>query len=58
MQTDGSATSFRVLKGLGLGYDEEAMRALAAAPRWEPARYQGAPVVQRMVVPVSFKLGY
>ncbi len=57
VQTDGSATGFRVLKGVGLGCDEEAMRVLAAAPRWEPARYQGAPVVQRIVVPVSFKLG-
>lgn len=33
---DGSITEIKVLKGIGYGCDEEAVRVLAACPKWTP----------------------
>ncbi len=54
---DGSLTDIIVVKGIGAGCDEEAMRVLKLAPPWNPGRQRGKPVRQRMVLPIFFKLG-
>src|SRR5690606_15520083 len=46
---DGSITEARVLKGIGYGCDEEALRAILKAPKWNPGRKAGEPVRVRMV---------
>lgn len=53
---DGTLTNFVVVKGIGAGCDEEAVRIIQSAPPWVPARQRGKPVRQRMVLPIYFKL--
>lgn len=54
---DGSITDVQVLKGIGSGCDEEAIRVVKAAPKWTPGKQRGRPVRVRMSVPIAFKLG-
>lgn len=54
---DGSITEVRAVKGIGAGCDEEAVRILQQAPKWKPGKQRGKPVKQRMVLPITFKLG-
>lgn len=56
IQKDGSLTDIKPIQRLGSGLDEEAIRLLKAAPKWEPATYQGQPMKQKMVLPVLFSL--
>ena len=56
VQPDGSLTDARVIKKMGSGLDEEAVRLIKAAPKWEPASFQGKPIKQKMVLPVLFQL--
>lgn len=56
VQADGSLTDARVLKKMGSGLDEEALRLIRTAPKWEPATYQGKPLKQKLVLPVLFQL--
>ena len=56
VQANGSLTDARVVKKLGSGLDEEALRLIRAAPKWEPATFQGKPIKQKMVLPVLFQL--
>lgn len=53
---DGSLTDIKVVKGIGAGCDEEAMRVLQAAPKWSPGKQRGKPVRQRMVIPIVFTI--
>jgi protein TonB len=50
--------SVRVLKGLGYGLDEEAVRVIKGSPDWIPGTQRGETVSQKMVVPLSFKFQY
>lgn len=47
----------RVLKGIGYGCDEEAVRLIKNSPDWIPGRVSGSnkPVSVRMVLPIYFK---
>jgi periplasmic protein TonB len=54
---DGSITDVRAVKGIGAGCDEEAVRIVQGAPAWTPGKQRGKPVKQRMVLPITFKLG-
>lgn len=56
VNADGSLTDVQVLKGLGFGTDEEALRVLKAMPRWKPGRQSGRPVRVRFTLPVTFTL--
>ncbi|HEX8427357.1 TonB family protein [Hymenobacter sp.] len=56
IQKDGSLTDAKVVKPLGSGLDQEALRLIKAAPKWTPATYQGQPLKQKMVLPVVFQL--
>lgn len=56
VQPDGSLADARVLRKMGSGLDEEALRLIRTAPKWEPASYQGKPLKQKMVLPVIFQL--
>jgi protein TonB len=54
---DGSISDVRAVKGIGAGCDEEAVRVVQSAPSWTPGKQRGKPVKQRMVLPITFKLG-
>jgi protein TonB len=56
VQADGSLTDARVMRKMGSGLDEEALRLIRMAPKWEPATYQGKPLKQKMVLPILFQL--
>ena len=54
---DGSISDVRAVKGIGAGCDEEAVRVVQSAPSWTPGKQRGKAVKQRMVLPITFKLG-
>jgi TonB family protein len=54
--TDGSANNFQILKSMGSGTDEEAIRVLKSVPRWKPGNQSGRAVPSRLTIPVKFKL--
>ncbi|UYZ62956.1 energy transducer TonB [Hymenobacter weizhouensis] len=56
VEKDGTLTDIKPVKRLGSGLDEEAIRLLKSAPKWQPAMYQGQAMKQKMVLPVIFQL--
>lgn len=56
VNTDGSIQDVEVLRGIGGGCDEEALRVVSSAPKWEPGKQRGRPVRTRMRLPIRFKL--
>jgi protein TonB len=54
IEKDGSVTNVQVLKGIGAGCDEEAMRVVSKLPNWIPAKQRGRPVRSRITVPIVF----
>ena len=54
---DGSIVDVKSIKGIGAGCDEEAVRIVQSAPAWKPGKQRGKPVRQKMVIPITFKLG-
>jgi len=52
---NGQVTNMKVIKGIGSGCDEEAMRVLALT-KWQPGRQRGKPVKVRMTMPLNFVL--
>ncbi|RAK66838.1 energy transducer TonB [Hymenobacter edaphi] len=56
IEKDGSLTGIKPVKRLGSGLDEEAIRIVKSSPKWEPAKYKGAPIRQKMVLPILFQL--
>jgi protein TonB len=54
---DGLPTDITVLKGIGSGCDEEAVRVIKNMPKWTPGKQRGRPVKVKMSLPVVFKLG-
>jgi periplasmic protein TonB len=54
---DGTIQDVKAIKGIGAGCDEEAVRVIQSAPAWKPGKQRGKPVRQRMVLPITFKLG-
>jgi periplasmic protein TonB len=57
IEKDGVPSSLRVLKGVGHGCDQEALRVVQAMPKWTPGQHQGQLVRQRIVLPLAFRLG-
>lgn len=51
----GRINHLKILKGIGAGCDEEAIRVLSLI-HWEPGRQRGKPVNVRLVMPVIFKV--
>ncbi len=56
INTDGSVTSVAVLKGIGFGCDEEAMRVVNGMPRWKPGKQSGQAVRVKFNLPIVFAL--
>ncbi|MCA6416719.1 MAG: TonB family protein [Cytophagales bacterium] len=53
---DGSLSEFKVVKGIGSGCDEEAVRIIKESPAWNPGKQRGIPVKQRYTMPFLFRL--
>lgn len=56
VETDGSITDVRVLRGIGAGCDEEAVRVVKEMPKWIPGRQRGIPVRVQYNLPIKFVL--
>ncbi|MFH1195728.1 MAG: energy transducer TonB [bacterium] len=56
IEKDGSISNIIIMKGIGAGCDEEAIRVIQAAGRWIPGSQNGKNVRVKMVVPFIFKL--
>lgn len=56
VEKDGSLTDIKVVKGIGAGCNEEAVRVLSLAPNWNPGKQRGREVRVRMIMPIMFKL--
>ena len=56
VERDGSVTDVRVLRGIGGGCDEEAVRVVSNMPRWTPGRQRGQPVRVQFNMPIRFVL--
>jgi TonB family protein len=56
VEKDGSLTDVKVLRGIGSGADEEAVRVIKNSPKWKPAMQNGRLVRAQFTVPVSFYL--
>lgn len=56
IEADGSVTGAKVLRGIGGGCDEEAMRVVEAMPKWKPGMQSGKPVRVQFNLPITFKL--
>lgn len=54
--TDGSIQDISVLKGLGYGCDEEAVRVVKNMPKWTPSTQSGRKVRVKYNLPISFIL--
>jgi len=56
VEKDGSITNIDLLKGIGGGCDEEAMRIVGLMPIWIPGKQNGHPVRVRLNMHIRFKL--
>jgi TonB family protein len=57
VEKDGSISDVKVLRGIGGGCDEEAVRIISAMPKWKPGMQDGKPVRVSYQIPIHFKLG-
>ena len=56
VETDGTITRVKVLRGMGHGCDEEPLRVVNLMPPWKPGTQNGKPVRVRYNLPFSFHL--
>lgn len=56
VNTDGSISDVELMRGIGAGCDEEAIRVITNAPAWKPGKQSSRPVRVRMRLPIRFKL--
>ena len=56
VEKDGSINETEVVKGIGGGCDEEAVRVVKAMPKWKPGKEKGKAVRVSFMLPIVFKL--
>ncbi len=56
INTDGSVSDVKLVRGIGYGCDEAAMEVVAAMPKWEPGMQNKQLVRVRTVIPINFEL--
>lgn len=52
----GNVAKFKIVKSLGYGCDEEALKMVSSMPKWSPAKMANKPVKAKVVIPISFRL--
>lgn len=53
---DGHLDQIRVLKGIGFGCDEEAVRVASLMPKWNPGQQNGRAVAVAYSLPINFQI--
>ncbi len=56
VDSEGKVGSVEVLRGIGQGCDEEAVRVISNSGTWTPAKIGAKAVASKMTLPVQFKL--
>ncbi|MBR0539119.1 MAG: energy transducer TonB [Bacteroidales bacterium] len=56
VEPDGSVSNVKLLRGIGGGCDEEAMRVIKNMPKWKPGKQRGKAVRVSYQIPVMFRL--
>ena len=56
IQTDGTLSDIKVVKDIGAGAADEAIRIVKIMPRWNPGINRGTYVPVIMRIPIHFKL--
>jgi hypothetical protein len=55
IEKDGSITQTKVLRGIGGGLDEEAIRIVEEMPEWAPGMVQEKPVRMTYIIPIRIR---
>lgn len=53
VETDGSLSNFKILRDIGYGTGEEAVRVLKLSPKWIPAEKDGKKVAAEFSLPIT-----
>lgn len=56
VEKDGAISNIILVKEIGGGCDEEAVRVVSLMPGWEPGKQNGIPVRVKLTLPVKFSL--
>lgn len=56
VEKDGSISNVKILRGIGGGCDEEAVRVIKNMPKWSPGKQRGRPVRAQFNMPIRFIL--
>jgi len=56
VEKDGAVTNAKILRGIGGGCDEEAVRVVSSMPKWIPGTQRGEPVRVQFNLPIMFSL--
>lgn len=56
VRSTGNISDIQVVKGLGAGLDEEAVKVVKSMPKWNPGKQNGKPVSVKVTIPIIFKL--
>ena len=56
VEPDGKVSNVQILRGIGGGCDEEAVRVIKAMPRWHAGKQRGKPVRVQFNMPIKFTL--
>ena len=55
IEKDGSITGIKLLRDIGYGCGEEAMRVVRMMPKWTPSKQRGNPVRTQYNMPINFE---
>mgnify|MGYP000625083876 CR=1 FL=1 len=56
VNTKGEITNAKVIRGIGSGCDQEALRIVKMMPKWKPGIQRGKPVNVKFILPFNFSL--
>ena len=56
IEPDGHVSNVKVMRGIGAGCDEEAVRVVKSMPKWKPGKQRGKAVRVSYNLPVNFQL--
>jgi len=56
VEKDGRVTDVKIMRGIGGGCDEEAIRVVNKMPRWNPGKQRGKAVRVSYTIPIKFTL--
>jgi protein TonB len=56
VEPNGSVSDVRIMRGIGGGCDEEAIRVIKSMPKWNPGMQRGKPVRVQFTMPIKFTL--